>query len=64
VSNLNVLFSMFGSAGDVDATSTLFVMVPFLVGLTTILTVAVPPLAKVPRLQVTCAYAGFTVQVP
>jgi hypothetical protein len=57
-----VLFAVFGSDGDRSATVTVFVIVPFWVGFTTIVTVAVAPLAKVPRLQVTPVFVR--VQVP
>jgi hypothetical protein len=48
-----VLFAVFGSVGDVSATATVFVIGPFWLGFTTMVTVAVAPLAKSPRLQVT-----------
>ncbi len=51
-----VLFAVFGSVGDVAETVTVFVMVPFLVGLIVISTVAVSPLFNVPRLQLTTIF--------
>ena len=58
------LFAVFGSDGDVDATETVFVICPFFVGLTLIVTVTVPPLAIVPRLHETVAFSGFSEHVP
>ncbi len=48
-----VLFAVTGSGGDVDATVTVFVMTPFMVGLTTIVTVTVAALTIGPMLHVT-----------
>jgi hypothetical protein len=47
------LFVRFESSGDVAVTVTVFVIVPFWVGFTTRVTVAVELLAIVPRLHVT-----------
>ena len=61
---LAVLFAVFGSGGDADETETVFVICPFLVGLTLIMIVTIPPLAIVPRLHDTIAFSGFSEQVP
>ena len=57
------LFAAFGSA-CCALTVAVLTIVPFTVGLTVMVTVAFPPLGIVPRLQVTCCLAGFTVHVP
>ena len=58
-----VLLAVFGSGGDAALTLAVFVIVPFLVGLTVIVTVRVAPLAIVPRSQVTRDFDGFAVQL-
>jgi hypothetical protein len=63
VSSLAVSFSVFGSAGDVALTVATLLMVPFLVGLTTMVTLAVAPLSMVPRLQVTIIFDRVHVPV-
>jgi hypothetical protein len=42
----------------------LFVLVPFVVGFTTIVTVAVAPPGRLPRLHVTTRFSGFALQLP
>jgi hypothetical protein len=58
------LFALFGSGGDVAATVAVFVIVPFCVGFTLIVTVTVAPAAMLPRVHVTSRFAGLTVHVP
>ena len=56
---LSELLDVFGSL-VVDDTEAVFVIVVFLDGgLTTIVTVTVPPLAIVPRLQLTIRFVGW-----
>src|SRR5437867_2908937 len=57
-----VLFAVFGSGGEVALTVAVLVIVPLLVGLTTIVLVTVAPLAMVPRSHVTVDFDGFAVQ--
>jgi hypothetical protein len=64
VLSLDELFAVLGSTGDVAATEALFVIVPFEVGFTTIVTVAVAPPDRLPRPHVTTLFAGFTLQLP
>ena len=56
------LFEVFESPGALAVA--VFVIVPFCVGLTTIVTVADAPSAIAPRLQVTVRFAGFRLQLP
>jgi hypothetical protein len=51
-----VLFAVFGSVGDAAETVTVFVMVPFWVGLTTMVAVSVAPFANVLQVQVTVIF--------
>ena len=59
-----VLLLGFGSGGDVAVTDAVFVIVPFVGDLTTIVMVAEVPLAMSPSAQVTSALEGFAVQDP
>jgi hypothetical protein len=48
----------------VAVTLTVFEMVPFTLGFTTIVTVSVLPFDRVPKLHVTSCFLGFRVHVP
>src|SRR5205823_1151215 len=58
------LLAEFGSDGEVAVTLTVFVIVPFAVGLTEMLIVALPDAAKAPREQATSRFSGLTLQFP
>jgi hypothetical protein len=58
-----LLLTVFGSAWLALPVAVL-VIVPFEVGFTTIVTVALDPLARPPRAHVTRAFAGLIEQVP
>jgi hypothetical protein len=53
------LLAMFGSLVVADTEAVFVIVVFFDGGLTTIVTVTVPPLAIVPRLQVTIRFVGW-----
>jgi len=55
---------VFGSGGEEADTEAVFVIVPLVGDLTTIVTVAEPPLARLPRLQTTIDLEGFALQLP
>ena len=55
---------VFGSGGEEAATEAVFVIVPLVGDLTTIVIVAEAPLARLPRLQVTVAFDSFALQLP
>jgi hypothetical protein len=59
-----VLLLVFGSGGDVALTVAVFVTVPLVGDLTTIVIVAELPLAMLPSAQVTIALDGLAVQEP
>jgi hypothetical protein len=61
---LEELLATFGSGGDAAVTEATFVIVPFNVGFTTIVTFAVLPPERLPRAQVTIRLSGFTPQLP
>jgi hypothetical protein len=56
--------AVFGSEGDGAVTEAVFLIVPFIVGFTTIVTVAVAPPARLPRPHVTKLLSGFALQLP
>jgi hypothetical protein len=64
VDSESVLFALLGSGGEVAETCAVFVIVPFLVGFTAIVTVTVPPAATLPSAHVTNRFAGLTVHDP
>jgi hypothetical protein len=61
---LEVLLPVLGSGGDAAATEAAFVIVPFNVGFTTIVTFAVLPPGRLPRAHVTIRFSGFALQLP
>jgi len=59
-----VLFAVFGSGGETAVTEAEFVIVPLLVGFTTIVIVTDAPLATLPMSQLTMFLDGLSTHDP